>query len=75
MQLQPELRNRLIGLAKTIASESGWPFEEPVEVSDSVEGGEPVWVVRSNCLSLGRNVRIVLRKADESLMRSGYLPR
>jgi uncharacterized protein YvpB len=75
MRLDAELHSRLITIAKTIASESGWHFEEPVDITDSVESGEPVWVIRSNCFSRGRNVRIVLRKADQSLVSSAFLPR
>jgi hypothetical protein len=70
-----DLNNQLIAQARALADERSWPFLEPIEVSESTEGGEPVWTVRSNYLARGRNVRIVLRKSDLSVVRSAYLPR
>jgi hypothetical protein len=75
MDVEPELRDQLIECARVLASDRGWPWREPVEVTAGAEGGEPVWFVNSNYLMRGANVRIVLRRSDHSLVRAGFLPR
>ena len=73
--INPDLRNRIVDQARALAVERGWSFNEPIDVTSGTEDGEPVWIVTSNYMSLGRNVKIALRQADHSLKRAGYLPR
>jgi hypothetical protein len=75
MGLEPELRDQLIAQARDIAAERGWTLRDPIEVTASTEAGEAVWIVHSNFMMRKRNVRIVLRKSDHSLVRASYLPR
>lgn len=75
MTLDAALRDRLIEQARRLASERGWVWNDPVEVDAGLQGGEPVWVIRTNVSMLGMNVRVVLRQADLALVEAGYLPR
>ncbi|HEX4810610.1 MAG TPA: hypothetical protein VH325_16860 [Bryobacteraceae bacterium] len=75
MELDPQLREQLIERAREVAGERGWTWREPIEVSRSAEGGEAVWLVRSNVMSRGQNAVIVFRQSDLGLVRAGYLPR
>jgi len=73
--LDANLRVQLIRQARELAEERGWKLLDPIEVTASAEAGDPVWMIHSNYLSLGRNVLIVLRKSDLGLVRAAYLPR
>lgn len=73
--LDSDLRDKLIGQARKLADEQGWTWQEPVEVKSGVERGEPVWIIRTNVLMFGRNVRIVLRQSDLLVIHAGFLPR
>ena len=75
MTINPDLRNRIVDQARALAVERGWSFNEPIDVTPGTEDGEAVWIVTSNYMSLGRNAKVVLRQADHSLKRAGYLPR
>lgn len=75
MDLEPKLRNQLIECARDLSIDRGWPWREPVAVTAGTEGEEPVWIVDSNYLMRGANIRIVLRRSDHSLVRAGFLPR
>lgn len=75
MTLNPELRTGLIAEAHKLAVERGWTWREPVEVTAAAERGEPVWVIRTNLLMRGQNVKIVLRQSDRVVLHAGYLPR
>jgi hypothetical protein len=75
MDVEPELRDQLLKVARALAGERGWPWDEPIDVSASAEGGEPVWLISSNYFSRGAKVVIVLRRSDKSLVRAGFLPR
>ncbi len=69
------LRAQLIEAARTVATERGWVWREPVEVVSGAEGGEAVWIVSTNVMTRGTNVRILLRRSDGSLVRAANLPR
>jgi hypothetical protein len=75
MDLDPATRDDLIARAKSLASERGWTWLEPVHVSAGAEHGEPAWVVRSHYMAMGVNVIVVFRRSDLAVLRSGYLPR
>ncbi len=75
MDLDPKVCDQLTEYARNLASERGWPWHEPVEVTGAAEGGEAVWIVRTNVRMRGQNVVIVLRRSDHSLVRAGFLPR
>ncbi len=75
IKLDAELRDKLIGQARKLADERGWTWREPVEVTSGLERGDPVWVICTNVLMRGTNVRVVLRKVDFSVVHAGFLPR
>ena len=69
------LRAHLIEQARAIAAERGWAWLEPVDVAPEADGGEAVWVVRSNALARGMNVRVAFRRTDNTVLTARYLPR
>lgn len=69
------LRAQLISLAQKLAEERGWTWLDPVEVTSAAHGGDRVWIIRTNAISLGRNVRIILRQSDHAVIQAGYLSR
>jgi hypothetical protein len=69
------LRDQLIERARSLAKEREWVWRDPVEITASAHRGEPVWVLRTNVLMRGQNVRVVLRRSDHTIMDAGYLPR
>ncbi len=75
--IQPDaaLRDQLIERARKLAEERGWTWREPVEITPAAHREEPVWVIRTNVLMLGQNVRVVLRRSDHAILEAGYLPR
>ena len=75
MTLDPSLRDQLIEQARKLAEEHGWTWREPVEVTAAAEGGQAVWKVRTNILARSPSIIIVFRQSDNTLLRSGYLPR
>jgi hypothetical protein len=75
MILDSKIRDQIIHDARRFAVEHGWNLEEPIDIRTGSEAGHSVWVVQSNYLSIGRNVRIVLNQVDHSLVRAAYLPR
>ena len=75
MKPDPELRDQLVTYARTVALERHWPWQEPVEVTSAVEAREAVWVIHSNVLVRGMNVRVVVRRSDHSLVQANFLPR
>jgi len=75
MAIDPQLEAQLVEAAQKLAGERGWTWREPVEVGSAAEGGEPVWVLRTNALMRSPSVKIVFRKSDLSVVRAGYLPR
>lgn len=75
MKPNSDLRHQLLTKARELASERGWPLQEPIEVLASMEEGEQAWIVHSNYMGRGNNVKIVFRQSDCSLVRAAYLPR
>jgi hypothetical protein len=75
MPLDDALRAGLIDVARRLADSRGWPWIEPITVTAVAHRGEAAWEVRSNALALGRNVRVVLRRSDSTVLEAGYLPR
>jgi hypothetical protein len=69
------LRDQLIECARILAKKRGWTWHDPVDITAAAHNGEPVWVVRTNILMRGQNVRVVLRKADHTILQAAYLPR
>ncbi len=59
-------------LDKAAAAERGWSFIEPIDVTSSIEDGDPVWIINSNYMSRGQNVIVVLRQSDHSRMRAAF---
>jgi hypothetical protein len=75
MAIDAVLRDELTGQARRVAEERNWTWREPVEVTEGAHEGEPVWIVRTNTLMRGSNVRILLRRSDHVVVHAGYLPR
>jgi hypothetical protein len=69
------LRAQLISRAQKLAEERGWTWLDPVEVTSAAHRGHPVWIIRTNAVSRGRNARIVLRQSDHAVIQAGYLSR
>jgi hypothetical protein len=69
-------REKLLEVAQKVAAACGWPWLEPVEIAlESAAPEDRTWSVHTNCHCRGRNIRIVIREADFSVVRVGYLPR
>ncbi|HMF98039.1 MAG TPA: hypothetical protein VKE96_27250 [Vicinamibacterales bacterium] len=75
MAIDQALRDELIEQARRVAEERGWTWREPVDVTEGAHDGEPVWIVRTNVLMRGVNVRVVVRRSDRAVVHAGYLPR
>lgn len=73
--LDDALRAQLIDLARKLATERGWTWLDPVTVTSAAHRDQPVWIIQTNILSRGRNVRVVLRQSDHAVVEAGYLPR
>jgi hypothetical protein len=70
------IKEQIIKVAKSFVSDQSWPWIEPVEVQlRSLPSGEKVWSVRTNMYAKGRNVRLIIRESDFSVVDSAYLPR
>jgi hypothetical protein len=68
-------REQVIEKARKLAEERGWTWLNPAEVTADSNEGDPVWVVRTSVWAMGRNVRVVLRRSDHSVVGAGYHPR
>jgi hypothetical protein len=75
MDLDASLRSQLIDAARAHAIGRGWTWLEPVEVTASSHRGEPAWVIRTNATMRGQNIRVVVRRSDNTIVEAGYLPR
>jgi hypothetical protein len=75
MELDPTVRARLIEAARALAAERGWVWCQPVEVTPTSHRGEAAWLIRTNAMAIGRNVRVVIRHSDQAILDAGYLPR
>jgi len=68
--------DRLLEIARGVATERGWPWLDPVEVeleSRSPDGS--VWLIRTNCSKRGMNIRISIREPDFVVLSAHFLPR
>jgi len=69
-------RDKLLEVARNVATACGWPWLEPVEIAlESAAPGDRTWLVHTNYQRRGMNIRIVIREADFRVVRAGYLPR
>lgn len=68
-------RVKLIEIAKNVAKDNNWTWHEPSEITSTVIDGDPVWIIRSNIMKRGQNIRIAVRKSDFAVLETGYLPR
>ncbi len=69
-------RDKLLEVARNVATACGWSWLEPVEISlESGAPGDRVWLVHTNCQQRGMNIRIAIREKDFSVVRAGFLPR
>lgn len=71
-QPDPALRAQLLDHARKVAIERGWHWLEPVEMTAVYPGA---WEIRTNALSRGINVRMILRESDFAVLEAGYLLR
>lgn len=69
------VRAKLIEIAKIVAKDNNWRWQEPSEITSTVINDDPVWIIHSNIMKRGQNIRIVVRKSDFTVLESGYLPR
>jgi len=68
--------DRLLEIARGVATERGWPWLEPVEIdSESRSSAGVVWLVRTNCSKRGMNIRISIREPDFVVVSAHFLPR
>lgn len=68
--------DRLVEIARGVATDRGWPWLEPVEIdreSQSADG--VVWLVRTNYMKRGMNIRISIREPDFVVVSAHFLPR
>lgn len=74
-QMEPE---DAVRIARVVADEQGWPWQEPVEVirrRSFVFFGAVSWEVRTNAECLGMNVSVEIDDATGRVLRKGFLPR
>jgi hypothetical protein len=67
-----------VRIARVVADEQGWPWQEPVEVirrRSFVFFGAVSWEVRTNAECLGMNVSVEIDDATGRVLRKGFLPR
>ena len=68
----------LVLLCKTIAEQEGWPWREPISVKTTkkwIYFGTEIVEVTSNAGMRGGNVRILLDKAHNVILKKCYLKR
>jgi hypothetical protein len=71
-----EIREKVLASARQYAESRGWPWLTPVEVTlTRAVPSDRQWTVKTNAFAVGRNVRIVVREADLSVVDAGYLMR
>jgi len=72
----PDLRDRIIEVARHYAESRGWPWRLPVDATLSRSNpADRQWTVRTNAFAIGMNARIVVRESDLSVIDAGYLKR
>lgn len=70
------IEEHILEIAKSFATDKSWPWIEPVELRLTfMPSGEKAWSVRTNILNRGRNVRLLVRESDFSVLDFAYLPR
>ncbi len=65
-------------LARAVAEEKGWPWQEPVKVSrrrSFLFFGAAHWEVWTNAECLGMNVRVEIDDATGQVRQKAFLPR
>jgi len=68
--------DRLLETARGVAADRGWPWLEPVEVDiESRSADGVVWLVRTNCLKRGMNIRVSIREPDFVVVSAHFMPR
>jgi hypothetical protein len=69
-------REKLLEVARNVATACNWPWLEPVEITlESAVPEDRVWLVHTNSQRRGMNIRIAIRERDFSVVRAGFLPR
>jgi hypothetical protein len=74
--LTDELKGKLLAIAKTIATEHGWPWIEPVTIN--IEKGvapQRIFSVITNMHAVGCNIRMSIRESDFAVIEAVFLPR
>ena len=69
---------RAVEVAREVASERGWAWEEPILVRRErayLFFGRETYEVRTNTMSRGCNARIVIDAEDASVVGAYWLPR
>jgi hypothetical protein len=70
------IREKVIGSAQAYAKIQGWPWLTPIEIAlTRAIPADRQWTVKTNAYAVGRNVRIVIREADMSVIDAAFLPR
>ena len=70
------IKEQILEVAKAFVTDQSWPWIEPVEVLlRPMPSGEKAWSVRTNVYAKGRNVRLLIRESDFSVIDFAYLPR
>ena len=64
-----------IAVAKKVAEENSWPFEEPVKCKEGKQSGKRAWLIRTNNDKLGGNLEVAISTEDGSILRRAFLLR
>jgi len=68
--------SEVLAIAKQRASESGWPWLDPVQIRRRTSClGNRYWSVWTNSGNRGCNVRLVIDDATQSIKTAAFLPR
>ena len=71
-------RQRLFDIARAYTEKKGWPWLEPVGITEVVSFPQiRIWEIRTNLEAHGGNVRIMVaeKELEVSVVESGYIPR
>ena len=75
MAIDPSLFRQLSQQSRQLAEERGWTWLGPVDIYADVHNSEPVWMVRTNSMSMGTNVLVTISKSDHAIIHASFLPR
>jgi hypothetical protein len=75
MVIENQVREKLLQIGRAFAAENALPWLEPVQVSLSRAVPPREWSIRTNADGKGCNIEMVIREADWSIVRAGFLPR